>query len=175
MNGTRKIILTYGLIYLATALAINGSMVLSNALAILSIAILLPRLRHDAIPAAALVSFALQALLYLAGSRSYLTVTFPLLTVCGLSVIYNSLLTAVTVDLGPRRQLRVLSAQALMFVALSVLTMIADLIIHRLTGLGVLDAFWFLLVQLGAPIALAAIGCLYRHASRDTMKSQLSQ
>ena len=174
MNGTRKIILTYGLTYLALALAINGSIVLSNGLVILGIIILLPRLKHSRTSIILFISFILQTALFLVGSRSYVTVTFPLLTVTGLSVIHNCVLMTVTVNMGFRRQLRVLSAEVLMFAGLAVLMIAGDLIIHRITGGGILNAFWFLLVQLGAPIALTAICCLYRHASSDIPESQLS-
>jgi hypothetical protein len=120
------------------------------------------------------ISFFIQTIYMVFAADKYAAISPALTMTMILSVISSSLALRSVENMSVRKQQRILTGCGLMFAGLSVLLIAGDVIISRLTGLGILPGFWFLLIQLGGQIVLTALSCLIPHASSKALKTQLS-
>lgn len=174
MTVSRYITFTYGLTYFATALAINGSLILSALIMALTIALIRVFSGPAELDPSHVVLLSLLTAATIMGFDCCRQIAAPLPLIMVLLLPFGWLHLQAVTKLPVHRQSTVLTGEGLLFAALAFIVIMADALTVRLTGHGVLTGFWFILLLAGINVLVPVLTCLI---SRDSqaLKSKLSQ
>ncbi len=173
MSKVKQIILAYSLTYVSLALAINGSYFFPIIIILFSVLLLKrninPGRAHNyksiylTIPQLGLLILSFNQILY---------INLSFLLCCAYIIGFNIFHLFVLESLSQKKQFKILGIESLLFIFLTTLVGIMDIIVRKYTGFGVLTGFWYLLISLGSNIFLNIVYVLINTTSLTSIKNE---